>query len=410
MSLKSWLIVGVGVFLLGCDRSGQDAPSAKQDQGGAPTTRPGAPEPPAPGTAGWKDAAKSAADRGVRFLRERQTPDGKWSFNSKAPPDLGITALCLLAMMESPRKYTESDGPFIRQGIEWIASSQQPDGSIHGGMLATYNTSVAILALAATKNPKYRPVIEKAVDYLRAIQADEGERYEHTDRYYGGVGYGGDERPDLSNTQFAIEAARAGGMKDDDPFLKKATVFLQRSQNRSESNDLKDQDVVPGNDGGGFYSPGVTDGEAKAGFITLPDGKRIRRSYGSMSYCLLKSYLFCNIESTDPRVRALVDWLSKNYRVDYNPGMDQGDKPEARYAGLFYYYLSMARTLGAPKMDLLRDSAGKPLHWREDLSKAIVALQGSDGSWSNDRNHEFWEVSPIVATAMALNGLNACLR
>jgi hypothetical protein len=65
--------------------------------------------------------------------------------------------------------------------------------------------------------------------------------------------------------------------------------------------------VGVGNDGGGFYSPGSTAGEAKAGFVTLPDGKKIRRSYGSMSYALLKSYAFCKIDRRDPRVRALVD-------------------------------------------------------------------------------------------------------
>ena len=277
-------------------------------------------------------------------------------------------------------------------------------------MLATYNTAVAVLALAATKNRKYRPILDQALEYLRAVQADESEHYQHSDRYYGGVGYGGDERPDLSNTQFAIEAARAAGMPDDDPLLKKAIVFLERSQNRSESNDLKDTAVVPGNDGGGYYSPGVTAGESKAGFVTLPDGKKVRRSYGSMSYALLKSYLFCNIDVRDPRVQALVEWLSKNYRVDYNPGMEFGQKPGAQYAGLFYYYLTMARTLGAYRGDLLMDEHGKPRKWREDLVKAIVGLQQPDGSWVNERNPDFWEVAPVVATAMAINALNACLK
>jgi squalene-hopene/tetraprenyl-beta-curcumene cyclase len=404
------ILVLVFVFLvIGCDRGDQ---TRTQDAGAAtrPASGPAA-EPPAPGTAGWKDAAKASVDRGIRFLRERQTPDGKWTFNSKVPPDIGITALCLLGMMESPRKYNEGDGPFVRQGLEWIASSQQPDGSIHGGMLATYNTSVSVLALVAAKNPKYRPIIDRAVEYLRVVQADEGESYQHSDRYYGGVGYGGDERPDLSNTQFAIEAAKAGGLKEDDPFYKKAAVFLQRSQNRSESNDLKDPDVVAGNDGGGFYSPGTNPGEAKAGFITLPDGKKIRRSYGSMSYSLLKSYLFANMDPKDPRVQALVEWLSKNYRVDYNPGMEgASDKPEARYAGLYYYYLTMARTLSSPRADLLKDESGKPRAWRQDLANALIGLQRADGSWANDKNGEFWEGSPVLATAMAVNALNACLK
>ena len=48
-----------------------------------------------------------------------------------------------------------------------------------------------------------------------------------------------------------------------------------------------------------------------------------------MSYALLKSYLFCKLKPTDPRVQAVIEWLSKNYRLDYNPGMEgASDKPE----------------------------------------------------------------------------------
>jgi hypothetical protein len=59
---------------------------------------------------------------------------------------------------------------------------------------------------------------------------------------------------------------------------------------------------------------------------------------------------------------------------------------------------------------LLKDEAGKPRRWREDLATALVSLQQPDGSWANDRNAEFWEASPTLATAMAVNALNACLR
>jgi hypothetical protein len=86
------------------------------------------------------------------------------------------------------------------------------------------------------------------------------------------------------------------------------------------------------------------------------------------------------------------------------------DKPEARYAGLFYYYLTMGRTLASYKGDLLMDENGKPRNWREDLTTALVGLQRPDGSWANDKNPEFWEASPVLATAMAVNALNACLK
>ncbi|HYC76843.1 MAG TPA: prenyltransferase/squalene oxidase repeat-containing protein [Planctomycetota bacterium] len=413
---------GVALLVListaACDGGRQAPPSAPPAAGtpaAAGSTQDAAasrPEPSPPGTATWKDKGKKAIDDGLRFLRNRQTADYKWRFSDKdgVPPDLGITALCLLAMMESPRAYRESDGPFIREGTAWLAASQKPDGSIHDGKLATYNTSVSMLVLAATKNEAYRPVLDKALEFLRVVQSDESERYERGDMYYGGVGYGGSLRSDLSNTHFAVEAAAKAGMKTDDPFFKKAIVFLQRSQNASETNDLPVVDgVAVGNDGGAFYSPGATADEAKAGFVELPDGRRIRRSYGSMSYALLKSYLFCDLDRRDPRVRALLDWLSKNYTVEHNPGMEGADA-NAKYAGLYYYYLAMARGLDAAGGDALAGADGKPLPWKKDLAERLVALQQPDGAWVNDRSDKFWENSPVLATAYAVLALNKCLR
>jgi squalene-hopene/tetraprenyl-beta-curcumene cyclase len=130
-----------------------------------------------------------------------------------------------------------------------------------------------------------------------------------------------------------------------------------------------------------------------------------------MSYALLKTYLFCNLERKDKRVRALTDWLGRNYVLDHNPGMEgSSDKPEAKYAGLYYYYLSMARTLATAPADVLVDSAGNPRKWREDLSKAIVSRQQPDGAWVNDKNADFWEASAVLSTAYAINALNTCVK
>jgi squalene-hopene/tetraprenyl-beta-curcumene cyclase len=410
---QSFLAALCVICVAGCGdaaSSGTGAvPNAASAGGGGTATRP---DSPPPGTATWKDRAKAASDKGIRFLRDKQSQDLKWGFRTPSGefrPDVGLTGLVLLAMMESPRAYREADGPFIREPLAWLATNQKPDGSIHGGMLATYNTSVAMLALSASKNPAYRPVLDKALEYLRLIQSDESERYERSDVYYGGVGYGGDERPDLSNTHFAVEAAAAAGMPADDPFFQKALVFLQRSQNASESNDLKPADGISvGNDGGGYYSPGSTAGEAKAGFVTLPDGRKIRRSYGSMSYALLKSYAFCKLDRRDARVRALVGWLDKNFELEHNPGMG-GEKPEAKYAGLYYYYLTMARAL-AVTGDVLTLPDGSARPWKQELAEKIVSLQKDDGAWLNDKNGDFWEGVPVLSTAYALAVLNACLK
>ena len=403
------------VVVAGCGDGGKPSspvnPSPPGGSGAAEVPPP-RPDSPPPGTSTWKDRAKAASDKGIRFLREKQSADMKWGFktpNGEFRPDVGLTALALVAMIESPRAYKESDGPFLREPLAWLATNQKADGSIHSGMLGTYNTSVAMLALAGSKNPAYRPVLDKALEYLRIVQSDEGEKYERSDIYYGGAGYGGDERPDLSNTHFAVEAAAAAGMPADDPFFKKSLVFLQRSQNFSESNDLKELDGVSvGNDGGAYYAPGATAGEAKAGFVTLPDGRKIRRSYGSMSYALLKSYAFCKLDRRDARVRALTGWLDKNFELEHNPGMG-GDKPGAQYSGLYYYYLTMSRALAASG-DVLTLPDGSVRPWKEQLAEKLTALQKEDGAWVNDKNGEFWENVPVLTTAYAVAALNACLK
>lgn len=416
MSVRTVPFAAIGLILLGaaaCDRGPEKpaAPAVAAPGAGAPGAASTRPDSPPPGTATWKDRAKAASDEGIRFLRSRQSEDGKWGFRTpdgKFVPDVGITSLCLVAMMESPRAYNEGDGPFIRLAAEWIASQQNPDGSM-GRQLATYNTSIAVMALAATKNPAYKPVLDKAVAYLKVVQSDEGEKYSSSDKYYGGVGYGGDERPDLSNTHFAVEAARVGGLSPDDPYFKRALVFLQRSQNFSETNDLPVIDgVAVGNDGGAFYSPGATAGEAKAGFVEIPDGRKIRRSYGSMSYALLKSYAFCGLDRRDARVRALTDWLGKNWELEHNPGMP-ATKPNAQYAGLFYYYLTMARALRVAG-DVVTTADGAPRPWRQELAEQLVSLRKEDGAWVNDRSGEFWEDVPVLATAYAVWTLGNCLK
>ena len=134
------------------------------------------------------------------------------------------------------------------------------------------------------------------------------------DRDYGSIGYGGDLRGDLSNTQFAIEGLRNTGIKDNDEALVKALVFLQRTQNLRKVNNFRGkarrsdgslQDVVPDNDGGASYYPG----NSPAGYKELASGAKMPRSYGSMTYALLKTYILCGLPKEDFRIQAAVKWI-----------------------------------------------------------------------------------------------------
>src|SRR6185369_17159796 len=131
-----------------------------------------------------------------------------------------------------------------------------------------------------------------------------------------------EQRPDLSNVQMALEALSASGLEKGNAAYQRALIFLSRCQNRSESNNIAipagSGTVVSGNDGGSAYAPG----DSKAGFIDLGNGKKAPRSYGSMTYALLKSFIFAGLPKDDERMKACWGWLKKNYTLDVNPGFE----------------------------------------------------------------------------------------
>ncbi len=368
-------------------------------------------EPKAP----LKDRAKEAVDAGIRFLKPyHDLKSGQVGFSPADPTGSrhpGFAAMAAIAYMESPRRYnSRDDGPIVRNVLDWLVSLQKPDGSIYERDSANYVTSVALTALVLSGDDRYADAISKARDFLVRLQAREDTGYQPGDRFYGGIGYGGDLRPDLSNAQFAIEAVRRAGLPEDHAFYQRALKFLERCQNWSETNDQvwKDEDgneIRPGNDGGAIYLPG----ESKAGVEVQPDGRRVLRSYGSMSYALLKSYLFCGLDRNDPRVKAVVAWCQRNFDLDRHPGFPTGKGGNESYQGLYYYYLSMAKCLRVYGDLEFETGGGTRVNWAEAMIEKLLALQREDGGWVNDRNGRWQEGSEALCTLYALQAIEECL-
>ncbi len=349
-----------------------------------------------------QDFAKSAKalERGAAFLLST-AENGRWGFPGQ--PDPGITAMVTGALLTLPEPRPEETQKVIDGALDWLVSMQHEDGSIHAGQLKNYVTSASILALAKAGREKDKPAIAKARAFLRELQVDEGEGSSPSDKFYGGVGYGGDGRPDLSNLQMALEALNAAGLESGDETFQKALTFLQRCQNRSESNDiaLTTEDgfaIKSGEDGGSAYAPG----ESKAGLIELSDGTRIPRSYGSMTYALLKAYLFAGLKKDDPRVEAAWKWLRANYTLDVNPGFEASKDPNAPYQGLYYYFYTMARALDLYGEEVVVDPSGKSHGWRKELVNRLVGMQRQDGSWINANAERWYEGNPVLASSYAM--------
>ncbi len=361
-----------------------------------------------PFTAADRDRVIESMHQGARFLVQA-AENGK--YGAPGQPDAGLTAMVLGGLQAMPEPRAKAVQTIIDEGLVWLASLQKEDGSIHQGRLANYTTSAAVLALSKSPRAEYKAVVQKAQRYLVNLQADEGEGYSEGDKYYGGIGYGGDERPDLSNLQMALDALHASGLPEDHEAYQRAIKFLERCQNRSESNDISivsgDVIITSGNDGGAAYYPG----NSKAGNITLPDGKEVPRSYGSMTYALLKSFILAGLAPDDPRVQAAFDWLQKNYTLDVNPGFDTSRDPRAAYQGLFYYFLSMAKALNVMGVEEIEDAQGQKHAWKRELAGRLIALQSKEsGSWSNRNAPRWWEGNPVLGTAYALTTLGETLR
>jgi squalene-hopene/tetraprenyl-beta-curcumene cyclase len=349
---------------------------------------PPAPRPSAAGGGAAPAAARlrTSVNRGLAYLRKSQQRDGSWQ---NYP---GITAVCVLGFL---RNGVGEKDPAVARACAYLASLAKPNGAIYTDRLGpaqalpNYNTALAMTALHLTRNPRYAPIVRKAQQFLATSQYDEGEGFTPKDRQYGGIGYGSrEDNPDVSNLQNALEALRETGYPKDGDVFKKAITFLQRAQNRAESNDQ----AWAGNDGGFVYA---SSGESKADEYTR--GKH--SSYGSMTYAGVKSYLYCNVTRTDPRVVSAWGWLRANYSVTENPRMGSD--------GLYYYYHTMSKTLSVWGDRVFVDNKGQKRVWARDLSAAIIGRQKADGSWTN-ANARWRENDPALVTGYALVSLANC--
>ncbi|MHC5063002.1 MAG: hypothetical protein ACYTG5_03390, partial [Planctomycetota bacterium] len=227
--------------------------------------------------------------RGFEFLLGQQVDGTFFAFTPQGKfPDTGLTGMGLAALQTKPAaKRSVAEHKVIRDGLANLLSSQNEDGSF-GENNINYTTCAAILALSMTPTTEHKQAMLAAQKYILRIQNTEDRDYSESDRDYGSIGYGGDQRGDLSNLQFAIEALRKSGLQEDHEALAKALIFMQRTQNLREVNDYKERvrdgsdgswyEVTSGNDGGAAYYPG----NSAAGYVELGDGTRIPRSYGSM--------------------------------------------------------------------------------------------------------------------------------
>lgn len=347
-------------------------------------------EPASTGRGGSGRAYDEAVARAVQFLQTKaQAPDG--SYASHAGP--GVTAIVTAGILRNGRS---PEDPVVARSLKYLERMARPDGGIYqeNSNYRNYETCLAILCFTeANRDGRYSALLKKADRFVKGIQWDESEGIDRNNTSYGGAGYGRQNRPDLSNTGFLMDALKAVGNGPNDPAVQKALVFVSRCQNLETQ--YNTTPFAAKNPDGGFYYTPAGGGASMAG--NTPNGGL--RSYGSMTYAGLKSMIFAGVGPEDPRVKAAVAWIQKHYDTASNPGMGS--------AGLYYYYHTFAKALDAMGLDQVEDAQGAKHDWRRELLEALVRRQRPDGSWINE-NSRWLEGEPSLVTGYALLSLAYC--
>ena len=306
----------------------------------------------------------------------------------------GVTALVTTAILRSGRSIHD---PAVAKSLKCLESFVQPDGGIYspGGLLANYETCLAIVCLSeANADQRYQRILRRAEAFVRKFQWDESTGKAPSDLSYGGAGYGKHKRPDLSNTAFLLDAPQILRCRTGRPGRPEGLgVRLALPEFREPIRHARPwRPRIPT---GGSIIRVRRAASSAAG--NTPDGGL--RSYGSMTYSGLKSMIYAGLKRDDPRVKAAIAWLRKNYDLKSNPGLGN--------AGLYYYYHVCAKALHALGDDLFEDAIGEKHDWRRELAEELVGRQRENGSWLNE-NNRWMEGDPTLVTAYALLTLSYC--
>ena len=351
--------------------------------------------------------ATSEADKaikdGAKWLAAQQKENG--AFSQEQFP--GLTGLALWALISTG---DEAYKPNIDKAVEFLKTKVQPDGGIYsaipgrkGGGLGTYNTAICLTALAETKRADLTEIILNARTYLAGSQISGDETYN------GGFGY--DKAAprtyaDLMNTHFVMEAMRRSQSYEDMRPAGQAKADINWSAALEFAESLHNDENAGDSAGGFAYSPA----DAKAG-MEKADGKKpaateakpskekiVMRSYGSITYAGLLALVYCELEPTDPRVRSTLDWASRHWTLEENPGV--GDQ------GLYFFYNVIGRSLTAAgiKEIPVAGEEGKTINWSDELIKKVDSLQKEKGNWVN-KNGRFWENDPVLSTSYSILSL-----
>jgi len=302
---------------------------------------------------------RAAILRAAGAIKKAQRPDGTWLDYAQ---EGGVTALCTYALLQAG---VSPEDKGVAAALEHLRGVKNQH---------TYVVALKALALSAADPIRFKAETQACVDWLVEMQHPTGAwGYGAASIVPGAVKAGGGlaaaqsemelrrqyQRPDASNTQFAIlalsEAERAGAKVPADVW-RKADRHFRVTQ-------------LPGGGWGYVYHD--------------PEPQE---AYGSMTAAVLASLYLCGDrlvklesgEATADRTAVIergIEWLGEHYSLKENPN---------RQNAWYYFWLYALERVGVTSG---RRTFGEHDWFREGLG-LLVAGQKADGTWTDRLYHD----------------------
>ncbi len=352
----------------------------------------------------------AAIGEAVSFLTARQGVDGAWRSEVYGPLKDGPSLTAFIAGSLAKTADKVSVQPALGNAVDYLASI---DPYAAGISYPVYAAAGALEALCRQPSGRCAAARDAWLEFLRQQQLVETLGWREADDSFGGWSFAHEPPvpvdgkphsplavPNLSATTFALDALRAAGCSENDGAVQKALVFVQRCQNWTDEESVRDARL---DDGGFFFLHGdpIRNKPGEAGIDAA--GRTRYFSYGSTTADGLRGLLACGLPVDHPRVCAARGWLTANFSADKHPGDYPPDREHLRPALYFYFAASVAEALvvSQPKQGCCN------FGWAAALSKALLRRQDLDGPWANTAV-DVREDDPLIATPLAVTALTAC--
>ena len=305
------------------------------------------------------DQVAKAIERGVKFLKDKQSKAGRDSGSWADNPTLyhgGLTPLCTLALLSSgcgPEDET------VKRSLNFLRQFRAT---------TTYAVSLQTMVFCAADPKGSNLLIRKNVEWLESTQVKDGDRK-------GSWSYPnpGTNRGDNSNTQFAMLAlyeAERVGVPVNDAVWARALEHWKSQQN---------PDGSWGYESGYQGTGSMTNAGIASMIIALAEvNAGDARAQGDQLLC-------CGQQQSNQPIEDGLAWLSRNFSVYRNPGPGN--------VWLFYYLYGLERT---GRMTARRFIGQHD--WYREGAKMLVKEQMLTGAWPESKG----ESDPLLSTSFAL--------